>query len=127
MLDKLFNWAAELSHQGWITAILVLIFFVFMIVTIIMLWQLKASHLNSDIRRAKNLSRQQKKSVLNHTEEINKDSASLVEEAEVFITYGLNQQAIDVLNRHLQAEPKDKKARKLLEQITQSDDEETLK
>lgn len=128
MMNEITQWVSALGQQGIIAAALLLIFVVIVVATLYTLWQLKSSHLNSPVKPPKPsrpFTDQEKLTAQNQTTENNKDSATLVEEAQVFIDYGLKQQAIDALTRHLLAQPKDKKAQKMLDKLNSSLGDET--
>lgn len=118
------NWTSGLGQDGWIAAALMLAFFVIIIVTIFLLWQLKLTQHRQKKKKARPFTDQEEQTALDNAANDNKDTASRVEEAEVFITYGLYPQAMEVLQKHLLTQPDDENAKALLEQARQLNEEE---
>lgn len=124
-----FDWLSGLDESGWIAAGLYVTFFIITIVVIVMMLKLNAD--NKKIERAKSLKDLHplasrpvtapvpKPSVKPEpAKAINEDtneSTNAIEEAEVFLTYGLHKQAADVLEKHLKENPSDKTAREMLD------------
>ncbi len=118
-----FNWIDGLDRSGWIATALFVVFFVIAAFTIAMMLKLNAE--NKKIQKKKSLKKSPAvtskptrstpaKAEAKNTEK-KKEASSPLEEAEVFITYGLNKQAIDLLEEYLVEHPSNKTAREMLE------------
>ncbi len=117
-----FNWIKGLDQSGWVAAALFVVFFIIAAFTIVMMLKLNAE--NKKIRKKKSLKKSQvapskttraapAKTELKNTGK-KKDDSSPLEEADVFLTYGLNKQAIDLLEKYLEKHPSDQTAVKML-------------
>ncbi len=117
-----FNWIKGLDQSGWVAAALFVVFFVIAALTIAMMLRLNAQ--NKKIQKKKSPKNPQsvtpkptrpaaEKTAVKKTDKKNDDSNPL-EEAEVFLTYGLNKQAIDLLEKYLEKHPSDQPAVKML-------------
>ncbi len=119
-----FNWTSGLDNSGWIAIALMAVFFFIVLITLIIIWRMQIS---TDTNTKKPAT---KKTASGHaparetridkkTAERNDDDTSPFEEAEVYLTYGLKQQAIDLLEKHLRDNPSDAKAKALLKKAQQ--------
>ena len=117
-IDQL-DWTAGLDESGWIAAILFIIFFFIVITTVVMMLKLRDSDnssgdKNKPFETPEDIAQPDFKSPAKTSSKEDSNS-SPIEEAEVFLTYGLNKQAIDVLEKHLKQNPSDQAAREMLE------------
>jgi len=124
-MDQL-NWIKGLDQSGWVAAALFAVFFIISALTIVIMLRLNAE--NKKARKKKSLKKSQAapsnttrtapvkspiKPVVKNTEK-EKDDSSPLEEAEVYIAYGLNKQAINLLEKYLKEHPSDKTALEML-------------
>lgn len=121
-----FKWTTGLDESGWIAVALFTIFFIITLITLGMMLKLLSK--NKNTRHTKHpkspqqpVSRPAKSenSPLSHKTEVKNaekedDYSNPVEEAKVFLAYGLNKQAIDLLETYLKENPSDKNARETL-------------
>ncbi len=120
-MDQL-NWIKDLDQSGWVAAALFVMFFIITALTIAMM--LKLNKENKKEQKKKSLKKSQvvpsnttrtvpiKPAVKNA--EKKKDDSSPLEEAEVYIAYGLNKQAINLLEKYLKEHPSNKTALEML-------------
>jgi hypothetical protein len=117
-----FNWMAGLDRSGWIAVGLFVIFFIIAMMTVIMIVKLHMD--GKKYPRTKPLEDLQQaaskparpvpeKAEVKNTDEKD-DYSNPVEEAKVFLDYGLDKQAIDLLEKHLEENPSDETAREIL-------------
>lgn len=124
-----FNWIAGLDQSGWIAVALYVIFFIIATITVVMMIKLyldgkKYRHTKSleDIQQTASKPARpapEKAEVNNTDKEVNNTDkedgySNPVEEAKVFLAYGLDKQAIDLLEKHLKENPSDETAREML-------------
>jgi outer membrane biosynthesis protein TonB len=127
-----FNWLSGLDQTGWIAAALFAVFFIVAALTIAMMLKLNAENKKNKRNKtpekpaekpavkpqpaAKQPAKPRPKPVKAETRipEKKDDDTSPLEQAEVYITYGLNKQAVDLLKDHLEKSPADKAAIELL-------------
>lgn len=120
-IDQL-NWIDGLDQTGWIAVALFAVFFIIVAFAIAMMLKLNAE--NKRDQQKKSLKESQAaasksarpapaKTEVKNTENKNEDSNPL-EEAEVFLTYGLNKQAADLLEKYLEKNPSDRAAIEML-------------
>lgn len=134
-LDQ-FDWTAGLNQSGWIAAGLFVTFFIIAIIVITMILKLNADNKKqANNKTLKDLQeaavKPESKARKVHQQKTKKtdkpaspkpsspkpptpEPSSPVDEAEVFITYGLNKQAIDLLEKHLEHNPADEAAKEML-------------
>ena len=116
------NWIDGLDQTGWIAIALFAVFFIIVAFAIAMMLKLNAE--NKRHQQKKSLKESQSaasksarpvpsKTEVKNTENKNEDSNPL-EEAEVFLTYGLKKQAADLLEKYLEKNPSDKTAHEML-------------
>jgi len=116
-----FNWIKGLDQSGWVAAALFVVFFIITVFVIVIMLKLNTENKN---RKKKSLKKSPAvtskparpvaaKTVAKNTGK-KKDDSSPLEEAEVFLTYGLNKQAVGVLEKYLKENPSDKTAREML-------------
>ena len=120
-IDQL-NWIDGLDQTGWVAVALFTVFFIIVVFMIVMMLRLNAE--NKRHQQKKSLKESQPaasksarpapaKTEVKKTENKN-DASNPLEEAEVFLTYGLNKQATDLLEKYLKKNPSDKTAREML-------------
>ena len=120
-IDQL-NWISGLDQTGWVAVALFIVFFIIVVFMIVMMLKLNAE--NKKDRQKKLLKESQAaaskstrpapaKTEVKKVENKN-DGSNPLEEAEVFITYGLNKQAADLMEKHLKKNPSDKAAIEML-------------
>lgn len=141
-----FEWITGLDESGWIALTLFAIFVIITLTAVVMMLKLRKSLYTSEHktpdededlpltvpRQAKPAPSQPKKPAPTQSRKpapaqpgadktvINDSHANVIDEAEVFLTYGLHKQAIDLLEEHLAKNPKDPAARELLAQVQPS-------
>ena len=121
-----FNWLDGLDTAGWIAAALFTLFFIIAAVMIVMMLKMNAE--NKKDQEKKTLKKSLKKSQVaaskparpapvktkTKSPEKKDDDTDPLEQAEVYITYGLHKQAVDLLKEYLEKNPSDKTAIELL-------------
>ena len=117
-----FNWLDGLDKTGWIAAALFAVFFIIAAVMIVMMLKMNAE--NKKDKKKKTLKKSQPaapetaRPVPVKTKakipEKKKNDTDPLEQAEVYITYGLHKQAVDLSEEHLEKNPSDKTAIELL-------------
>jgi hypothetical protein len=126
-----FNWVTGLDNSGWIAAGLFVIFFIITLIVVIMMLKIRAD--NKKHQRTKPLEDLEpaaskptrpaappapaKAEVKNDKKE--EEQSDPLEQAEIYLDYGLNKQAVDLLEKHLKENPSDKTARELLAKAQQ--------
>ena len=119
-IDQL-SWISGLDRTGWIAVALFAVFFIIVIFTILMMLKLNRENKKDKQKPLKESQPAASKSArpapakakAKNTENKN-DASNPLEEAKVFITYGLNKQAADLLEKHLEKNPSDKAAIEML-------------
>lgn len=117
-----FNWISGLDQTGWVAAALFAVFFILAAFTIGMMLKINAENKKDKKKKppgkskpvaSKPARRVPVKPEAKSPEKKNDDTDPL-EQAEVYLTYGLNKQAVDLLKEHLKNNPSDKAAIELL-------------
>lgn len=121
-----FNWFSGLDESGWIALALFVTFFIITMITLVMMLKLRLnSKKNQPPKPLEDLQQPVAKPVTPanspvpakaEVKNIKKadDYSNPVEEAKVFLDYGLNKQAINLLAKYLKENPSDKIAREML-------------
>jgi len=123
-----FNWISGLDKSGIIALGLFASFFIIAVITIFMVLKINAE---SKRRHQKSLaednqpttstpSRRAPPKNKSKISEKKSESSDPIEQAEIYLAYGLNKQAIDLLEEHLKKNPSDKTASEMLARAQQT-------
>ena len=122
-----FNWVSGLDKSGIIALILFAVFFIIALITIIMMLKINAEnkrrrkeHLLEDEQKPTTISNRSKPPETESEKPENKnDNSDPLEQAGIYLTYGLNKQAIDLLEKYLEKNPSDNTASEMLAKARQ--------
>ena len=122
-----FNWISGLDKSGVIALILFAVFFIIALITIIMMLKINAEnkrrhkeHLLEDEQKSTKISNRSTPPETKSEKPENKsDNSDPLEQAGIYLTYGLNKQAIDLLEKYLEKNPSDNTASEMLAKARQ--------
>ena len=117
-----FNWVSGLDKSGVIALSLFAVFFIIVLIIVFMMLKINTENKRSqqekidkdDQPTASKPTRPAPPKIESESPKIKNESSDPLEQAEIYLAYGLNKQAIDLLEEYLKKNPSDKNASKIL-------------